>query len=280
MRSFDRTPWRLLIAFGALGLTLPACDDPVDVDLKTAAPYLVVDGEIDDIATTDDTIRLSTTIGYTEDRALPPVTTALVTLTGPDGAPDTLEQVVPGKYVARGFGGQIGLLYRLNVEWENNRYQAEGIMPRGTHIDSLVVTEKKDDPFFQDGYYLMLYGPEPAGKGDYYEFKLRKNDTLQNLPQNLAFTNDELVDGQYINGLELNLQPFKQGDRITGYIRAITQDAYYFYVELASNVFQGGLFSPPPSNVRTNVCNLDPNSDKRATGYFFVTKAAIDSLTI
>ncbi len=269
-----------VLPFLALAFFMTSCDDVVDVKLNTVAPYLVVDGNIDDLTTTDDTISLSTTIGYTENRPLPPVTNAIVTLTGPDGIPDTLPQPAPGKYVAHGFGGLIGMNYRLDIDWENNKYQAEAVMPRGTHIDSLVVIERKDEPFYQDGYYLKLYGPEPAGVGDYYEVKMRKNDTIQNLPQDLGFTSDELVDGQYIDGIDLNFQPYKKGDRITGYLRAITKDAYYFYLELANNVFQGGLFSAPPSNVRTNVRNLNPESDKRATGYFFVTKMALDSLTI
>lgn len=196
-----KTIYRFLALPALAALLLTGCDDVVDVKLNTAAPFLCVDGEIDDIATTNDTIRLMTTIGYTENSALPPVTNAMVTLTGPGNEVDTLVQAAPGKYVAYGFGGQIGSFYQMDVYWEGNHFQAGDVMPRGTHIDSLVVIEKKDEPFYEDGYYLKLYGPEPAGMGDYYEFKLRKNDTLENLPQNLAFASDELVDGSYIDGI-------------------------------------------------------------------------------
>ena len=267
--SIFHFPFSILVTLLAL-TTLSSCDDPVDIDLNTASPYLVVDGALDDDSLLPDTVRLKTSIGYLENRPLPAAQGAQVIITGTDGQVDTLQEVVPGKYVTRTFVGRKRATYTLTIAWQGERYRATATMPRGIAIDSVRAVYKEKRNFQDAGYYIELYAQEPAGKGDYYKFEIMKNDTLQNLVVDLAFANDELVDGNYINGPELNFNPYKRGDRVTGYVKAITEDAFYFYTELQNTFFQGGLFAPPPANLRTNVQNLDPKSTKRATGYLFV----------
>ena len=73
-----------------------------------------------------------------------------------------------------------------------------------------------------------------------------------------------------IDATVLNNQPFKKGDSVTVRVVSITRDAFYFYSELQVQVNNGGLFSQPPANVRTNFVNVSPGSKKRTSGYFFL----------
>ena len=266
------------VAALALACMLTSCDDRVNIGLNTSSPYMVVDGTIDN-APRADTIKLSTSIGYLENKPLPPVADALVIVTSSLGDRDTLKQPKPGYYATSpGFVGQIGANYQLEIQWRGETYKANATMPRGTTIDSAKAVYKEKDSFREAGYFIAFYTQEPAGVGDYYNFQIKKNDTLQDLPNNLAFTDDRLVDGNYIDGVELNTEPYKKGDVIVGYGRGITQDAYFFYTELANAVFSGGLFAAPPANVRCNVKNTNSKSEKRASGYFFVASIDSDSL--
>jgi hypothetical protein len=143
-------------------------------------------------------------------------------------------------------------------------------MPRGQVLDSINTIIKKDNPPFDDGSYVGVWFTERLGKGDNFIFELVKNDTLQNLPQDLFAVEDDLTDGQRILGPVLNNEPFKKGDSVTVRVVSITKDALYFYNELQVQINNGGLFSQPPANVRTNFVNVSPGSKKRTSGYLFL----------
>jgi len=272
----------LLFALPMLAL-LASCDDKINLNLKTSTPYVVVDGTIDDQASTVDTLRLSTTIGYLEQGALPPVVNASVLLLGTDGTRDTLTEVRPGKYLPNaGWAGVPGQTYTLRIKLAGgDSLLAAATMPRPQKVDSLTATFKKDKPPFDDGYYVGIWLTEIAGRGDNFTFEITRNDTLQNLPQELFATNDDFTDGQLITGPELNGRTaYNKNDTVTVSMCSITLDAFYFYTELAVQSNNGGLFSQPPANVRTNVVNLTPGSKLRPIGYFLVKTRSTKGIRI
>ncbi len=253
-------------------LTLASCDDKIDLKLNTVEPYLNLDGTLDDLPETADTIKLSSTIGYLDQSALPPVRGAQVVLSGSDGYRDTLAEVRPGRYLVEpGFAGRVGITYRLDIATsDNERYEASATMPRKQVLDSLTVRRRENEGPFQDGYYVRVWFRELPGKGDNLMFEEVRNDTLQNLPQNLFAVNDDLSDGQLIQGPDVNNQPYKLGDTVRVSVVSITEDARLFFQEMQVQINNGGLFAQPPANVRSNARNLNPNSNKRVTGYFLV----------
>jgi hypothetical protein len=264
-----------------IALVSASCDDPINFPLSSTDPYLVVDGTIDNDTTLPDTIRLSTTIGYLENRPLPPVTGASLLIFSTTGERDRLTEVRPGRYITDSINTLPGQTYTLEISTiEGEQYQASGRMGRIPTIDSIKARFVPDGQLQDEGWYIQFFTQEPRGRGDYYKFDLIRNDSAQTLPNDLAFASDELVDGNYINGPDLNNQPYKAGDRVQGSIRTITEDAFFFYNELAGAIFNGGLFASPPANLRTNVRNLNAASKKRATGYFFVTGLAYDTLVV
>lgn len=248
---------------------ITGCEDVVDVKVDEGTPALVVDGWI----TTNEepyTVKLSKTGGYFNNTQTPRVQGAVVVINDNEGNSDTLIEKTPGEYVTKTFKqAKVGNTYTLNLTVEGERYVASSEVKRVPEIDSLKFEYEDDTEDEEDGYYLYYYGPEPAGQGDYYRFRLTKNDTLLNDPEDVwNVTSDEWVDGNYIGDLRIYGDKLVKGDKVKVEMLSITKDAYYFFTELAIQVNNGGMFSNPPANVRTNIKNLNPESKKRVIGYF------------
>ncbi len=269
----------------ALGLT--GCEDVVDLAVPRTAPLLVVDGAVTD-QPGPYVVKLTTTAPYFENQATPPVTGARLVLTSSDGPQETLREQRPGVYVSGGtVRGRVGGRYTLAIETAGEHYQAETELRRPLPVDSIRAEYHRDgEPTYtRDGYYIYYYGQEQAGKGDYVRFKVFRNGVLRNLPEDLQVRSDDLVDGTYFRGILLTTNPnsgtaFAKGDRVRVEVEALTADNYYFLNEVRIQLNNGGLFAPPPANVRTNVRNLDATSPNKAVGYFAGYTVRADSLVI
>jgi hypothetical protein len=248
-------------------IVLAGCEDVVDVKLDQGQPQLVVDGFVSD-QPGPYVITLSKTAPYFENAKMPRVMGAVVKITDNEGNAETLTEAEPGKYVTNTLQGKIGNQYVLEIQAEGEEYRAETSIKRVPEIDSLKQNFKTKSTFWDEGYYVLYYGPEYPGPGDYYRFKIYKNDTLINQPLDLVVRSDEFVEGNYITGPEMNNKPFRVGDRIKIEVCAITEDNYNFYNEMFAQINNGGMFANPPANVRTNVMNRNPSSAKKAVGYF------------
>lgn len=254
----------LILAILTISL-LASCEDVIDIDLKQGKTLLVVDGQITTL-NRPDTIRLTLTAPYFENKPAPTVVDALVTIADSEGKSETLKPVGNGKYVIN-MRGKIGNSYTLTIKHNGEEYEAVTKINRITDIDSLITRFEKPTPSMEEGYYAYLFVPEPAGVGDYYRFKVYKNDTLANQPEDLTVAYDKLVDGNRIDNLRLNDKPYKKNDKIKVEILAITEDHFQFYVELEAQINNGGMNARPPANVRTNIFNKNPKGSK-AVGYF------------
>ena len=252
-----------------VALLLSSCQDKVDIKVPNGETLLVVDGWITNMPGPY-TITLSTTGPYFENNQTPRVQSAIVVIKDSEGIVDTLTETAPGVYKTNIIEGKIGNGYVLNIyNALGENYIANTKMERGSVIDSLKYEYLDKKGTEEDGYYIRYYGPEPAGVGDYYRFLLTVNDKLLNQPGDVwQITSDELVDGNYISAWDPYGKALKKGEKFKIQGLSLTQDAYYFFNEMATQVNNGGLFANPPANVRTNIINTNPNSKKKAVGYF------------
>lgn len=263
--------WNLLLLGAAL--TLTSCEDVVELNVPQGQALLVVDGAITDQAGPY-VVKLTQTAPYFESQTTPPVTGAQVVLTTSDGQRETLRERTPGEYVTSGtLRGQVGGRYTLAIAADGEQYQAETEIRRAMPIDSIRAELRPEIGFDAAGYYLLYYGQEPAGRGDFYRFKVFQNGVLRNRPGDLFAVADELVDGNYLRGLEISDDPdekvfFSPGDQVRVEVLSLPADYYYFLNEVSTQLTNGGLFANPPANVRTNVRNLNAQSSKKAVGYF------------
>lgn len=247
---------------------LSSCLDVVPLDVPKAAPLLVVEGQVTDEGTPA-AVTLALTQPYFTDTPPPPVTGATLTLEDDQGQRDELREERPGYY--RGSGtvlGRIGGRYTLTIVADGQTYRAETEIRRTPVIDSVSLQFKPKQQGFDEGYYALYNGPELPGVGDYYRFKVYKNEVLFNEPGDLIVSSDELVDGNYISGLELNGEPLVKGDKLTVELQSIPRDYFYFLNEMTTQINNVGLFATSPANVRTNVRPTQAGSGKTAVGYF------------
>jgi hypothetical protein len=152
--------------------------------------------------------------------------------------------------------GQVGVEYTLNIDLEGDIYEATSIMQPVTPIDSLLW--RWDN--FKQSYRILLYGQEPAGKGDYYLWHLEKNgERLTKQINQMLITSDDFSDGNYIQGLEVdhwemefNFQP---GDTVRVMQHSLTKTAFDFIAGVLTEHNNGQVAMRPPSNVPSNVSN-------------------------
>ena len=266
---FQNQIWILFLGMTALS----SCDDPIDVSLDQGPVRLVVDGwlyqNLTTPTTTPDTIKLRYTSSYFSNSPAPKASHGFVTITDNTGLVDTLLEVSPGQYITRNTVREVGRSYKLTVKIDGETYEAFTELKLAPLIDSVKAIYVDEDRGPQGkGFYLYYFGPENIGPGDFYRFNLYENGRFLNSPDDLAFTDDRfLKDEVYIDSLEINFAPFKEGDTIRTETLSISEDAFYFFAEMQTQINNGGLFAQPPANVRSNIKNVNPKGPE-AQGYF------------
>lgn len=241
----------------AITLFLVSCEEKIDLKLAGDSPrILVVEGMI----TTDTTahvVKLSYTGGFMMDQPTLRATGAQVSISDDRGNLFVLTETEPGNYVsADTVAGHTGVEYTLNIDLEGKTYQASSRMPRNATMDSLAWRWDA----FKESYRILMYGQEPEGKGDYYLWHLYKNgqQMTQKINQ-LIIVNDDYVDGNYIQGLEIDHwameSDYQAGDTIRVAQYALTRAAHGFMVGVLNEHNNGQVSMRPPSNIPSNVSN-------------------------
>ncbi len=251
-----------------------ACEDVIDVELNQGQTLLVIDGMITNEVKAQK-IKLSSTAAYFDNKKTPTVSGAFVELKEYDAAgvllnTDTLVENTPnsGEYFTQKItAGSIGNRYDLTVRALGETYTASSTMQRIPPIDSLTFKYETYNVPELTGWHAFYNGPEIPGIGDNYLFRIYRNGKQYNNPNQIYFASDELVDGNYIGNVDLTPEVFEQGDTIMVELYTMNKDQYYFFVELARQVNNGGIFASPPANVRTNIYN-NTTQGKKAVGYF------------
>ncbi|MES2733033.1 MAG: DUF4249 domain-containing protein [Bacteroidota bacterium] len=260
-------------------IALVGCEDVIDFELAEGKPQLVVDGYVTD-QTGSYAILLSLSAPYLSKTQVPKVTGAMVTIADNEGNEEILKELEPGKYVTSTLHGKIGNHYVLTIKTEGETYRAETDIKRVPEIDSLRQIFKQKTDFTDEGYYVLYYGQEIPVRGDFYRFKVYKNRVLANKPSELVVRSDKFIEGSYIDGPEMNDEPFEVGDTVRVETSSLTEDNYNFLHEVFIQINNGGMFAKSPANVRTNIINLNPNSDKKALGHFGGTAIRFKEIVI
>ena len=240
----------MLVAFSS-------CEEVIDLPLKGAdSPALIVEAEVIDVKGYS-FVRLSETLDYYDPKEAPKVSGAIVSVTDQDGNKmnflENSEEL--GLYLPQDpeYKGVVGNTYNLSIEYKGKTFTSESKIYRVTGIDSLQIRFVPETRFQDEGYYLYFYAKEPQDTQDYYFWRNYTNDTLNYEDAgDLIFASDQGI-GEDIDGLQF---PFiyEAGDTVRLEQYSITKEAYDYYNDLTTVVFNdGGLFSPPPVNPRTNI---------------------------
>lgn len=249
----------IIALFSALFL-LNACQEVIEIDLSSSEPKLVVESLISD-QTEPFRVKLTLLAPYFNS-SNPAVTTAEVYISDNTGNMDTLYHTANGFYETIGNRqGVLGRIYSLLVLYDGQSYTASSTIPANKmNLDSISYIYNQASTFIEEGYNVILNGQENGSTIDYYRFVFWKNDTLQTDPFKYFVTDDEQVQGNYIQAQ--TPYNFQTGDTARVEIQSIDR-GYFDYLIAVSTQQQntGGPFDSPPANPPSNVSN-------GALGYF------------
>lgn len=237
-----------------------ACEKVIDIDLNSASPQVVIEGNIYDKPGPYH-IKITKTVNFNEANRFPPVRDASVIIADNLGNSDTLFESTPGNYNTRTIQGVIGRTYTLTVKTEGKSYSAISKIPDSVNIDSLyfnIYDEKKilsvdfTDPANTDNYFrIVKYINGKRQKGfDAMSDELNPGDT--NTYDIISEEGDILLTGAVVR---IDLESIDKG--------------VYEYIRTASGQDE----ETAPANPTSNISN-------GALGYFNACSVTTDSISI
>lgn len=276
------------------------CVEQIDLsENRMHTPKLVFDGLLSN-AEPPYFFRLTKTVPFSA-TDVEGVSDALIIISDEQGVRDTLEWIDPlffregtdtksyrtdsnsyyGLYSTTRIKGKEGETYHLEIQCDNQLYEATETMPYTTQIDSLWFGKKqlegKDEyifcPFINfrndpavNNFYLITYLFSSSSLTENEE-ELEKlvgpamriwpysilKDT--HLPEYVSEFN--LNDGESVYGTEEGLFfHFSETDSNTVILYSITASTYDFYAELIKQMrYDGGAFTPFPASAKGNISN-------------------------
>jgi hypothetical protein len=267
-----------------IGELFCSCEKVIQVKLDEGTSQLTVDAFIDNNFTAQK-IRLTKTGGYFDNVPNPAVTGAIVKITDDSGHVFIFaENTVPGDYIwTPSITDTITIFnsYTLSVISAGEEFQATSIAYPVPAIDSVNYITKKipaGENKGKDQYIGSFYANDIEGMPNFYWIKSYQNGVFFSKPQQMNTSQDGAFAGGGTDGL-MFIQPIREGifpfdskiasnDSITVNLYALNPETYFYLNEVYSQTTNSGLFATPPSNVSTNIKNINPNSTTKGLGWF------------
>lgn len=171
----------------------------------------------------------------------------------------------------------VGTTYTMSATVDGTTYMASETLLPVTKIDSLTVIvneDEREDPDDEGRFYeVLFYAQEPQDRVDHYLFKFYRNgEIIKDSEEDIYIGEDEYI-GEEIDDLPI-AGFYALGDEVKVEMYSITREAFVYYNDLFNLINNdGGMFTPPPANPRSNVSN-------GALGYFQVSAIETDTIII
>lgn len=260
-----------ILLFIVFSLFFSSCEDVVQVELSDNNVGLyAVEAKI----TTDNNpyVYLYKSQLVSSDGQYPGVSGAKVVITDDSKPQKSIvlqeSQEIQGLYLPKQghfYWGESGKEYTLTITVGEVTMTATEFLAPVEPLDSIQVRPSLRGDYSFLG--ILTFGNEPPGMGNYYKWDIYINKKLLYPSDYLVIANDELVDGNYIDGLEIFTDfhdPNKPEDRIlnlgdTVQVKqnSISKFAYNFYYQMYNQGQSGGLFSVPTANIKGNFIASD-----------------------
>lgn len=259
-----------------------SCEEPITIDTGDLAERVVIEGLITNEQ--NHYIKLTRTRSFYGSGPADQIQNAIVSVKDDLGNtfqfahnPDNDPTKIGFYYPVVSFQGQIGATYSLDIEVDGDRYNASEKMLPVTSIDSLVVTvdeDEKNDPEEEGSFYeILFYAQEPQDRKDQYLFKFYKNGEILKDEETDIYVTDDILLGEAIDDVE-TAGFYRLGEVAGVEMYSLTQEAFIFYSDMVNLLnSDGGMFSPPPANPRTNLSN-------NALGYFQVSAVSRKTIVV
>jgi hypothetical protein len=253
-----------VLTFFSTGWFLSGCQQVVSIDLNTANPRVVVEGNIKD-QPGPYSVFLSMTGSYFDTTlATPPISHAQVVITDNLGNRDTLKEVINGTYQSSTLIGVSGRTYMLSVKADGKEYMASSSMPTKVFIDSLYALPRHGLGG-ESGYDIYVIFKDPPELGNYYRINARSSamiptDSIDGRRYRL-FT-DKLTNGNEMTERIRAGKNVSVGDTITIELRSIDKATYDYFHTLSD------ILSSDRSPTSLSPANPNSNISGDALGYF------------
>jgi Domain of unknown function (DUF4249) len=285
-----------LILF-CITLLFGSCEKVIPVKLDEGTSQLTIDAFIDSDAKPQK-IRLTKTGGYFDNVPNNNVSGAIVKITDNEGRIfNFLESSTPGDYIWTPLitDTLVKILntYTLSITSAGEQFQASSVAYPVPKIDSVTYLAKVASSGQNKGkveYTGAFYATDIAGTPNFYWVKSYLNGVFYGKPENINLSQDGAFAGGGTDGLSFIL-PIREAifprenkimpnDSITVNLYALNPETYNFLNEVLSQTTNSGLFATPPSNVSTNIRNVNTNSTTKAIGWFNIGQIKTNGVRI
>ncbi len=257
-------------------LLLTSCEETIPLDIEQTPQKVVIEGMVSNLEG-QQFVKVFRSVDFYAPTGSTPISNATVSVSDDMGNEfNFLESAEKGVYLPSAtFVGEVGHTYHLTVIVDNVTYEADDRMFSVTKIDSVnyrISEEERQDPNEPGKFYeAIIFTKEPQETKDYYLFKFYRNDTLTVFSDTDIYYSDDTILGESIDGLPSPVY-YGKSDTARFEMMSLSREGYLFYNDLSFLInSDGGMFSPPPANPRTNLSN-------DALGFF--QASAIDTATL
>jgi len=250
------------IILSCLTYLMTGCDVPIELDLDQTPPIVSIEALLTD-RPGKQFVRVTMSTDFYNQNDADRVTNATVVLHDDLGS-TTVFSPYPGAnkdsagyyFPPSGYAGQIGRTYTLTIAAAGKTFEATDKLVRVTAIDSLAyrpnIYAVEDPPSDGKTYELLIYAKEPQETKDYYMVKYYRNDSLTYDGDTDVYVLDDYGVGENIAGVPSDVW-YAIGDKAGLEMYSLSRDGFLFYNDLVIMLnSDGGMFSPPPANPRTN----------------------------
>ena len=243
---------------------LSGCQQVVSIDLNTANPRVVIEGNIKD-QPGPYSVFLSMTGSYFDTTLVdPPISHAQVVITDDAGNRDSLKEVISGAYQSSSLMGVSGRTYTLSVIANGKNYMAMSYMPSKVLIDSLYVLPRHSLGG-ESGYDIYVIFKDPPELGNYYRINAHSSaaisaDSIDG--QRYRLFTDKLTNGNEMTERIRAGRNVNPGDTITIELCSIDQATYDYFHTLSD------ILSSDRSPTSLAPANPNSNISGDALGYF------------
>ncbi len=244
-----------------------ACEKVIDVDLNEANPAVVIGGNLSFSGGAE--VKISRTGSYFGAGSMEKVSGAEVILQYSSGKQVRINETEPGWYKKEELVIGTGIEYQLTVTVDGTAYRASSTMNPVVPIDSIGYAYFEGILFFDEGYRVKLFFPDPPRKENFYRIKVYKNGELENRVEDLIVFDDSGIEGRFVE-VTMRGQVFAPGDTARVELISIDQPAFDYFSNLR-DIANNNPGSPAPANPPSNFSN-------GALGYF--SAWSCDSKTI
>ncbi|MBC8319801.1 MAG: DUF4249 domain-containing protein [Bacteroidetes bacterium] len=248
-----------------ISFTLVSCEKVIDLDLNTAEPRLVIEGNI----TSNPgpyLVSLSTSGDYYTTHGINPVSGANIIISNELGHADTLFEFKPGIYHTSTLTGETNRTYTIVVDYNGKEYSGSETLPHKVYIDSLSYEKMEfTGPGGGGGedkprYSIYCTFLDPIETVDYYRFDILVNGIpMGGFRSYYYLASDQLFNGHIVQ-YPIRWVESQPGDTVTISLHTIGFNTWEYFRTL-NDALSGGGMGSTPYNPITNLSN-------NALGYF------------